>query len=217
MKHEVIIVLSFKVRSHRTRRNWGTVNQARDCTRNVLTASLTVERCRTVVLNSQSASLLSDTYNLNPILRREKVVAAHPISGPKLRQARLCSINVMSRNFRSRKLNSLYCRILERETKTGSLAWKFVMKQIMFAVLCIHKKLVCSTKLTASRLDELAPRLQGVIAGRRARSVNCFAQCISDPSSTWNYKVTKNRQESSCLFWVFTNQADSALDCSHFQ
>jgi hypothetical protein len=109
------------------------------------------------VLASQTASLPSDTYNFTPILRREKVVSAHPISGAKLRQARLCSINVMSRNFRSRKLNSLYCRLLECGTKTRSLARKFVMKQIMFAALCIYKKLVRSTKLTV--VDSMSWRL----------------------------------------------------------
>jgi len=82
-------------------------------------------RARTTQTKSKqrySTGLRSDTYSFQP-----QKVSAHPISGGrgggKHRHAPLCSINVRSRNFLSRKLNSQYCGVKQKGSPWVESSW----------------------------------------------------------------------------------------------
>jgi hypothetical protein len=76
------------------------------------------------VLRKQTASSFSRTFSFLTRTHLTHTNSLHTLfPGGKLRHARLCSINVRSRNFLSRKLNSPYCRVKQKGAPFVESLW----------------------------------------------------------------------------------------------
>lgn len=81
--------------------------------------------CSTYYANKEQAALVDRPALWHVLISATESLCAHYFRGEwgKHRHARLCSINVRSRNFLSRKLNSQYCRVKQKDSPSAESSW----------------------------------------------------------------------------------------------